>query len=81
MIEEFHAWKAFVEPFLPSGNEVLFGHTKAQQFKFFVWEDKWPVMQYKLSIDAQWLPNKGILMWEENIIGELTMPEDNHAPA
>ena len=82
MIEELPAWKSFVEPFLPSGNDILFGHTKAQQFKFFVRDDGWPVMQYKLICsDAEWLPEKGILMWKENIRGGPSMPEDEPAPA
>lgn len=44
-------------------DENLFEHTKTQQFKLFVRDDKWPVLQYKqLSGYVEWLPDEGILM-------------------
>ena len=82
MIEELPSWKAFVEPYLPSGNDTLFGHTKAQQFKFFVRDDEWPVMQYKiLSSHEEWLPKEGIMMWKKNVRGKPSMPEGDPSPA
>ena len=48
MIEELHDWRAFVSEYIPNGNDKLIGHTKAQQFKFYVQDDGWPVMQYKV---------------------------------
>lgn len=39
IIEELLAWKAFVKLFYKS-NKVVFGHIEAQQFKFFVQDDK-----------------------------------------
>lgn len=52
-----------MEPYARNGNNVLFGHTKAQQFRFFVHDDGWPVTQYKfLNNHEEWLPKEGMIM-------------------
>jgi hypothetical protein len=82
MMEELPDWRSFVSEHIPSGKEKLIGHTKAQQFKFYVRDDGWPVMQYKvLSTHEEWLPKNGILMWKSNIKGEPCLPSGDPVPA
>jgi hypothetical protein len=44
MIEELLDWRTFVSEHIPNDKEEVIGHTKAQQFKFYVRDDGWPVM-------------------------------------
>jgi hypothetical protein len=82
MIEELPDWRTFVSEHIPSGKEKLIGHTKAQQFKFYVRDDGWPVMQYKvLSTHGEWLPKDGVKMWKSNIKGEPCIPSGDPFPA
>jgi hypothetical protein len=82
MIEELPDWRTFVSEHIPSGKEKLIGHTKAQQFKFYVRDDGWPVMQYKvLSTHVEWLPKDGVKMWKSNIKGEPCIPSGDPFPA
>ena len=82
MIEELPDWRTFVSEHIPSGKEKLIGHTKAQQFKFYVRDDGWPVMQYKvLSTHEEWLPKDGVKMWKSNIKGEPCLPTGDPFPA
>jgi hypothetical protein len=54
LIEEVPNFKAFVDGFLCTSNDVLEGHTNAQQFKFYKDGNGWPMMQYKLfCIDSE----------------------------
>ena len=70
MIEELPHWRAFVSKHIRNG--------KDQQFKFYVRDDGWSVMQYKvLSTHEEWLPKEGILMWKSNIKGEPCIPSGN----
>ena len=48
LIEEVPDFKKFMEGFLCDGDESLYGHTSAQQFRFFKDASGWPVMQYKI---------------------------------
>ena len=67
MIEELLDWKTYISEHILSGKDKLIGHTKAQQFKFYVRDNDWHVMQYKmLSTHEEWLPKDGILMWKSN---------------
>jgi hypothetical protein len=82
MIEELPDWRAFVSEHIHNGNDKLIGHTKAQQFKFYVRDDGWHVMQYKvLSTYEEWLPKDGILMWKSNIKGDPCLPSGDPFPA
>jgi hypothetical protein len=53
MIEEVSDFKAFIEPYIRSGAHRLIGHTKAQQFRFYMRDDGVPAMQYKLLCTTQ----------------------------
>lgn len=45
---------------------ILFGHTKARQFRFFVHDDGWPMVQFKiLNNHEEWLPKEGMIMLKE----------------
>jgi hypothetical protein len=82
MIEELPNWKTYVSEHIPSGKDRIIGHTKAQQFKFYVQDDGWPVMQYKvLSTHDEWLPKDGVKMWKSNIKGEPCFPSGDPLPA
>ena len=48
MIEELPDLRAFVSEYIPSGKDKFIGHTKAQRFKFYIRDDSWHVMQYKV---------------------------------
>ena len=64
MIEEVPDFKAFIEPYIRSGAHRLIGHTKAQQFWFYMRDDGVPAMQYKLLCTTQdWSPPEGLLVW------------------
>ena len=56
-IEEMPNFKKFIEYGIVDGEHTLLGHTKAQQFKFYVDVMGCPVMKYKLlCTDDDWLP-------------------------
>ena len=81
IIEELPDWRAFVGDHIPNNNNKLIGHTKAQQFEFYIRDDGWPVIQYKvLNTHEEWLPKDGILMWKSNIKGEPCPPFGDPSP-
>ena len=49
MIEEVPDFKTFIEPYIRSGAHRLIGHTKAQQFRFYVHDNGVLTMQYTLG--------------------------------
>jgi len=70
MIEEVSDFKAFIEPYIRSGADRLIGHTKAQQFHFYMRDDGVPAMQYKLLCTTQdWSPHEGLLVWRVDTDG------------
>ena len=57
LIKEVPNFKKFIENGIADGENTLLGHTKAQQFKFYVDAMECPVMKYKLlCTDDDWLP-------------------------
>ena len=57
LIEEVPDFKKFIEDSIADGKNALLGHTKAQQFKFYLDVSGCPVMKYKLlCTDDEWLP-------------------------
>ena len=71
LIKEVPNFKKFIEDGIAIGENALFGHTKAQQFKFYVDATNCPVMKYKLlCINEDWLPrDDGIKLWKEDSQG------------
>lgn len=45
MIKELSDLRAFISKHIPNGKDKLIGHTKALQFKSYVQDDGWFVMQ------------------------------------
>jgi hypothetical protein len=65
-IEEVLNFKGFIAECIANENEALEGHTKAQQFKFFVDFSGCSMIQYMINCtDNDWLPKKigGITLW------------------
>ena len=72
MIEEIPNFKAFIKPYMLKGGERLVGHTKTQQFRFYMKDDGVPAMQFKLLCTTlNWARKKGIFVWR------LFLPEDD----
>ena len=76
LIEEVPNFKKFIENGIADGENTLFGHTKAQQFKFYVDAMDCPVMKYKLlCTDDDWLlRDGGIKLWKEDSQGQALWP-------
>ena len=76
LIEEVPDFKKFIEDGIAVGENALLGHTKAQQFKFYVDASGCPVMKYKLlCTDDDWLPREGgIKLWKDNLQGRAMWP-------
>ena len=68
MIEEVPDFKAFIEPSIRSETHWLIGHTRAQQFWFYMHDDGIPTMQYKLlRMTQDWSPPEGLLVWRVDV--------------
>lgn len=83
LVEEVPDFKGFIEGSIRDGNEALVGHTKAQQFKFFLDSTGCPVMKYKLSCtDVGWLPRDctGVKLWREDSEGHSLWPRGEPSP-
>ena len=76
LIEEVPDFKKFIEDGIAVGENALLGHTKAQQFKFYVDASGCPVMKYKLlCTDDDWLPREGgIKLWKDDLQGRAMWP-------
>ena len=77
LIEEVADFKGFIEGSLNDGNDILVGHTKPQQMKFYLDSTGCPVMMYKmLCTDADWLGEngRGIKLWKEDAKGRSSWP-------
>ena len=48
LIEEVPNFKKFIEDGISIGENALLGHTKAQQFKFYIYATDYLVTKYKL---------------------------------
>ena len=66
IIEEIPNFKIFLKPYMSKGVDCLVIHTKAQQFCFYMRDDGYPAMHFKiLSISPIWGPEDSILMWRQ----------------
>lgn len=76
LVEEVPNFKDFIKPFIATGAKRLVGHAKGRQFKFFVDDNGWPIMQYKLNCTRKtWKPALGIKLWKEDAEGRPMLPE------
>ncbi|KAG0581688.1 hypothetical protein KC19_3G000300 [Ceratodon purpureus] len=83
LVEEVPDFKGFISGYIRDGSEALAGHTKVQQFKFFLDSTVSPVMKYKvLCTDVDWLPKdtNGIKLWREDAEGRSLWPCGEPAP-
>jgi hypothetical protein len=81
MIEEVPDFKAFIKPYMLKGKNRLVGHTKTQQFRFYIRDDGLPAMQFKLLYTSpNWTPDDGILVWRKDIDGKCVLPGGDPKP-
>ena len=69
LMEEVADFKGFIGGKLNDGNDILVGHTKPQQVKFYLDSSGCLVMMYKiLCTNADWLGEngRGIKLWKED---------------
>jgi len=60
LIKEVFDFKVFVNGYLGTSGDFLGGHSKSQQFKFFMDSIGWPIIKYKnLCMDKKWLLEHG----------------------
>jgi hypothetical protein len=63
MIEEVPDFKAFIKPYMLKGGNHLVGHTKAQQFRFYMKNNDLPAIQFNLLCTSpNWGPDDGIFV-------------------
>ena len=77
LIEEAPDFKNFIEGAILDKEEVLVGHTRPQQVKFYLDETRCPRMKYKLlCTDVEWLGEggAGIKIWKEDAHGRSLWP-------
>ena len=76
LIKEVPKFKKFIENGIVVQENALLGHTKVQQFKFYVKAMDYPVMKYKfLYTDEDWLlRDGGIKLWKEDWEGWALWP-------
>jgi hypothetical protein len=77
LIEEVPDFKGFIAGYIAEGEEALEGHTKAQQFKFFVDSNGCPILKYKiLCSDNDWFLKEGggMKLWREDEEGRPLWP-------
>jgi hypothetical protein len=83
LIEEVPDFKGFIAGCIAEGDRALEGHTKAQQFNFYVDSNGCPMMKYKiLCIYTDWLPKEGggIKLWKDDEEGRALWPHGELAP-
>ena len=57
LIEEVPDFKAYVKPYIGMKKKQLVGYSNGRQYRFFMDDNEWPIMQYKLACtDIPWLP-------------------------
>ena len=47
LIKEVPNFKAYMRPYIGMNKKQLVGHSNERQYKFFVDDNGWPIMQYK----------------------------------
>ena len=83
LIEEVPDFKSFIEGAIVDKEEVLVGHTKPQQVKFYLDGTGCPRMKYKLfCTDVEWLGEggAGIKIWKEDAEGHSLWPRGEPMP-
>ena len=82
-----HDWgstkfQAFIKPYILKGGDRLVGHTKVQQFRFYIRDDGLPAMQFKLLCTTpNWGPDESILIWRQDKDGNVSSRMGNQSLA
>jgi len=81
-IEEVLDFKVFIEGSILEGDEALVGHTKVQQFKFYLNSLGVPIMKCKRYYEnSDWLSEEGeIKLWQEDSKGWSVWPRGKLVP-
>ena len=77
-IQEVADFKSFVNGFLCSGTSHIIGLGDMHLFKFFVDNDRVPVMKFKKSaVDSKWLPSNvpSRCLWKKDLRGRPMLPK------
>ena len=81
MIEEIPNFKTLIKPFMLKGVDCLVGHTKTQQFRFYMKDDGVPARQFKLlCTSSNWGRDDGILVWRQDKDGKCLLLDGNPKP-
>jgi len=78
LVEEVPYFKAYIRPYIGMSKKQLVGHSNERQYKFFMDDNGWPIMQYKLvCTDILWLPEHGLKLWKEDVDHKSILPQGN----
>ena len=76
LIKKIPNFKAFIKPHMLKGVDHLVGHTKTQQFGFYMEDDGVTAMQFKLLCTSPiWGPKDSILVWRQGNDGKCMLPD------
>ena len=76
LIKEVPDFKAYVRPYIGMNKKQLVDHSSGRQYKLFVDDNEWPIMQYKRAYtDTQWLPKAGLKLWKEDAEHKSMLPQ------
>jgi hypothetical protein len=76
LVEEVPDFKAYVKPYIKMKKGQLVGHSHGRQYKFFMDDNGWPIMQYKLACtDMSWMPEEGLKLWKEDEDKKPVLPQ------
>ena len=75
-IKEVPQFKVYVRPYIGMNKKQLVDHSNGRQYKFFVDDNRWPIMQYKQACtDTQWLPKERLKLWKEDAEHKPMLPQ------
>ena len=81
LIEEVADFKSYIKPYIGINKKQLVGHSKGRQYKFFMDDNGWPIMQYKLACtNLAWLPTEGVKLWKEDAEHKPIFPRGDPLP-
>jgi hypothetical protein len=82
-IQEVVDFKEFIRGFQSTGAAILIGLGEIHLFKFYIDNDGWPVIRYKVSaVDAQWLSHNKppICLWKKDDASQPRLPQGTLKP-
>ena len=71
----------FIKPFILKGGNHLVGHSKPQQFHFYVHDNAIPAMQFQILCTSPNLsPEDGLLVWRQDEYGKYVLLDGEPKP-